>query len=215
MIVKFSYVTNWISIMSANNTNLLIRKSAFETNSSSCHVLTIGKSNKNRDELYLRQEDDGHLYIATYLDDYHWGYELLDDVTSRLSYILSSLTDFDNSYNRNYFYRLIRELKDYLYEQKIENVNGLLVDGIKVTWEDFNNFGYELKEIDIDKFIAHIGNQGSIDHESCGAFAAAFNSDDSVINFLFNSGSSVLVYNDNTDDLDERIKEVEAIAESE
>ena len=54
-----------------NNTNLLIRKSAFETNSSSCHVLTIGKSNKNRDELYLRKEDDGHLYIATYLDDYH------------------------------------------------------------------------------------------------------------------------------------------------
>lgn len=201
--------------MFTNNTNLLIRKSAFETNSSSCHVLTIGKSNKNRDQLYLRQEDDGHLYIATYLDDYHWGYELLDDVTSRLSYILSSLTDFDNSYNRNYFYRLIRELKDYLYEQKIENVNGLLVDGIKVTWEDFNNFGYELKEIDIDKFIAHVGNQGSIDHESCGAFAAAFNSDDSVINFLFNSGSSVLVYNDNTDDLDERIKEVEAIAESE
>ena len=200
--------------MSTNNTNLLIRKSAFETNSSSRHVLTIGKSNKNRDELYLRKEDDGHLYIATYLDDYHWGYELLDDVTSRLSYILSSLTDFDNSYNRNYFYRLIRELKDYLYEQKIENVNGLLVDGIKVTWEDFNNFGYELKEIDIDKFIAHVGNQGSIDHESCGAFTAAFNSDDSVINFLFNSGSSVLVYNDNTDDLDERIKEVEAIAES-
>ena len=198
-----------------NNTNLLIRKSAFETNSSSCHVLTIGKSNKNRDELYLRKEDDGHLYIATYLDDYHWGYELLNDVTGRLSYILSSLTDFNNSYNRNYFYRLIRELKDYLYEQKIENVNGLLVDGIKVTWEDFNNFGYELKEIDIDKFIAHVGNQGSIDHESCGAFTAAFNSDDSVINFLFNSGSSVLVYNDNTDDLDERIKEVEAIAESE
>lgn len=197
-----------------NNTNLLIRKSAFETNSSSCHVLTIGKSNKNRDELYLRKEDDGHIYIATYLDDYHWGYELLDDVTSRLSYILSSLTSYNSEHNGYCLYRLIRDLKDYLDKQKIGNINGLLVDGIKVTWEDFNDFGYELKEIDIDKFIAHVGNQGSIDHESYGVFADAFTSDDSVIIFLFNSGSSVLVYNDNSDDLDERIKEVRAIAES-
>lgn len=90
-----------------------IRKSVFETNSSSMHsVAIIGSNHFNKSK--LGSDKDNTVYIRP--GEYGWGYELLKSPTEKLSYVITMIRYHDENHDIEdsiYFKWLSEMVLDY------------------------------------------------------------------------------------------------------
>ena len=70
----------------------LIRNSVFETNSSSCHSISVGKT-----DVYdsISPDEDGKIILDSY--EFDWGPETFSDVEARLAYVFIYIRDWAHS----------------------------------------------------------------------------------------------------------------------
>lgn len=146
-----------------------IRRGVFETNSSSMHSISICWDGNNTELLH---PVDGVLDVQ--FDEFGWEQEEYNDVHTKLSYLLtyifSGCDAIECGEDRDEYKQLMRVLSKYC---GVECLNYLNCNEVNY-WQ----FGY-------------------IDHQSMDVPEECFESDDKLINFLFNPGSILITDNDN------------------
>lgn len=153
-----------------------IRRSCFETNSSSTHAICIAK--------YGYEKCD---YIEFHIGEFGWEFETYNDLYSRASYLITAI--FDS--NKSYADEKLKQLKDILDTHNIKYV--LPTPNVK-SWEYNGEIRYYY---DIDGYIDH--------SEDTHEFIEAVLSDsDKLMRYLF--GNSVIITgNDNSDLYNDRM----------
>lgn len=81
-----------------------IRQQVFETNSSSCHSITISNTGNLFQTLY--PDDNGN--IVLYGDEFGWGVETHNDVATKASYLVTHLKTVSD-HNEEMFVKVIKE----------------------------------------------------------------------------------------------------------
>lgn len=153
----------------------VVRRSVFETNSSSVHTLSIIK-NPEHLEIPEQVTIDTSAYFG-------WGRELFTDLNSKLSYIWLAIDDF--WYFRDIPYEETLKKREELHDTFKQK---LLECGVK-----------EINVIDSDSVTFN-----GIDHgdEAEEFIEAIFSDMDLFKNFLFDNESYIYTTNDNEDDYD-------------
>lgn len=151
---------------------LQIRNHTFETNSSSAHSFTLGEN----PEFLLRDINVQHSYVYDVVTDsiilrggeYGWGIETLTSWNERANYLLTQT--FYKMDTEGLQEKILRIMTEFLgYTVKFIGSND---------WED--------------------PNRAYVDHESTDLVDdILFGSDQDIINFIFNKGTTVLIDNDN------------------
>ena len=147
-----------------------IRRSCFETNSSSIHAICITKDD------YKKRN-----YIEFHIGEFGWEFDTYNDVYSRASYLITAIFNSD----KDYADEKLQQLKDLLDDNHIEYV----IPEPKVdSWE----YGGETRYYyDIDGYIDHVG-------ETREFVEAVLSDSDRLMRYLF--GDSIIVTgNDNGD----------------
>lgn len=134
-----------------------IRKSVFETNSSSSHSITINSSATNYTS--ISPDADGIITIDTKGYDFGWGYEDYNDFHSKACYCAIDQ----------------------------QNTESNLVMLQKVIMEHTG-----AKEVKL-----RIDPNSYIDHQSYGTSSDAFESEQTLKDFLFSKNSILIIDNDN------------------
>lgn len=147
-----------------------IRRSCFETNSSSTHAICITKDDyKKRD------------YIEFHIGEFGWEFDTYNDVHNRASYLITAIFNSD----KDYADEKLQQLKDILDDNAIEYV----IPTPKVdswTYDGETRYYYN-----IDGYIDHV--------EGTREFVEAVLSDsDKLFRYLFGD-SMVITGNDNSD----------------
>lgn len=153
----------------------VVRRSVFETNSSSVHTLSIIK-NPEHFEIPEQVTIDTSAYFG-------WGRELFTDLNSKLSYIWLAIDDF--WYFRDMPYEETLKKREELHNTFKQK---LLECGVK-----------EINVIDSDSVTFN-----GVDHgdEAEEFIEAIFSDMDLFKNFLFDSKSYIYTTNDNEEDYD-------------
>lgn len=81
-----------------------IRQHVFETNSSSCHSISISNTGNLFQTLY--PNDEGNIIL--YGDDFGWGIDTHNDVITKASYLVTHLKTISNE-NEDMFIKVIKE----------------------------------------------------------------------------------------------------------
>lgn len=104
----------------------IIRKSVFETNSSSTHVISITKHNNYNIPKHINFK----------FGEFDWEYETYKDMESKASYLYTMTEYFDGEYIKEFNKRelYLKKIKEYLDEE-----------GITYTFEDrkVNEYGWD------------------------------------------------------------------------
>lgn len=189
----------------------IIRKSAFETNSSSCHSLTF--TNKGDDKLSLKAElkrlenQYPDKIIPVVLEGYCGGDVWLSSVEDKLSYIFSDFCPEDIRHNLNEIERRFPE------DMHIEDLIRSFDSPFYIVRKGFNEEALKefLKVEQVADFINWIkkktgfdvrfepGNAGwvGIDHESCGKGRGIyFLPEEKRYAFLFSTENKIWVEHD-------------------
>ena len=147
-----------------------IRRSCFETNSSSTHAICIAKDGYEKAD-----------YIEFHIGEFGWEFETYCDVYSRASYLITAIFNSD----KDYADEKLQQLKDLLDDNHIEYV----IPEPKVdSWEYDGKTRYYYN---IDGYIDHVGETKEF------VEAVLFDSD-RLMRYLF--GDSIIVTgNDNGD----------------
>ncbi len=165
----------------------LIRKGVFETNSSSCHSITIeGKSGVYDDIPTV--EKDGSIFIRS--GEFGWEIENYDDFGSKASYIAVYIRDWVRD-----------EVKKSAFKEIFENI---IIETTGCDRVEYENFFWDQEETTyehngkIEKYMSSLG-EGYIDHQSVESsdYDYLFEDIDKLKNFLFNSNSILHTDNDN------------------
>lgn len=167
-----------------------VRRSVFETNSSSTHSLSITNGNLHESNLYV---DDFDNKVHVEFGEFGWEVKSYTDQYTKLQYLVTmlatteggGLTDIEDFFETNGFKKINELIKSYC------NCDGIVIDSeIKIDSYEWNgNVEYYL---DFD---------GYIDHQSCECyhnideFLDYYNTD--IINFIFNNGVVLHTDNDN------------------
>jgi hypothetical protein len=133
----------------------LIRKSTFETNSSSCHTLTIS----DVDEVYDTIEPDDEGTITFNGGEFGWGVDVYTDALTKANYIAVTLTLYSTSADTDVFEQVIKEqtgCKDIVYD--IDDDNSYIdhqsigcIPFSLTSYNDLRNFIFNPKSVlDID-----------------------------------------------------------------
>lgn len=149
----------------------LIRNSVFETNSSSCHSISVGKSGVFEGK---SPDDDGVLTIRP--QTFGWEQETYFDVDARLAYVSIYIRDWCSSDKKDYFQLMFNKVVgEHTGASQIE------FKGLPCTW---SSTGFD---------------EGSIDHQSVedGDLNHLFESTDKLKSFLFDKDSYIETDNDN------------------
>ena len=147
-----------------------IRRSCFETNSSSTHAICITKDDyKKRD------------YIEFHIGEFGWEFDTYCDVYSRASYLITAIFDC----GKDYADEKLQQLKDILDDNHIEYV----IPEPKVdSWEyDVETRYY----YNIDGYVDHAGATKEF-------IEAVLSDSDRLMRYLFGD-SMVITGNDNSD----------------
>jgi hypothetical protein len=159
-----------------------VRRSVFETNSSSTHSVSIRKGDV-RDSYLTVNPDDNKVHVE--LGEYGWGYESLRSQSERLSYLCTMLMMTEA--------RSIKAIEDIFETDGFKQINNLIAekcncDGIYLDDEiQIKDWG-----IDINGYIDH---QSCEDYSNIQDFLNEYNTD--IENFIFNDGVTVIIDNDN------------------
>lgn len=84
----------------------LIRHATFETNSSSCHSLSVAGPVKVYDSLF--PNDEGELIIPT--EDFGWNQDTFTDAESKLSYVMLYIRDWTNGSKKEDFTKILEDV---------------------------------------------------------------------------------------------------------
>ena len=177
----------------------LIRNNVFETNSSSCHTVTISDKVLPYDTIY--PESDGVIYIES--EDFGWSFEDRTNPHDKLSYIFIYLMKYYNIYSYEDRIKISREEYDKLeWSEKSEH--------LKTDEELFNEYIKNSKQFKLLKKVVceHTGANdlipklpcGYIDHQSIydKDLVNIFDNEKELKSFLFNPKSYLLTGNDNS-----------------
>ena len=147
----------------------LIRNGVFETNSSSCHSISIDKNNKNFTASSLYVDEDGCVTLTG--GEFGWEQEEYFDALTKANYCAQDIYGYDwrsDSYSLD------------------EYKKNMLIDVIK------EQTGCTDVLFDIQSL-----KDGYIDHESNGTSYRAFQNKEILRNFIFNRNSYLETNNDN------------------
>lgn len=148
----------------------LIRKKVFETNSSSCHSISI--ANTDNDKMFSQWSPDEEGNICLIGGEFGWEIARYNDPETKANYCVQSIasTSWD-------------KVEDITYEEnKLEMLK-------KVIKEQTGCYEVILNDTSI--------NNGYIDHQSDGVANEAFYSKEALRNFIFNKNSYLYTDNDN------------------
>lgn len=169
-----------------------IRRSVFETNSSSMHSVSI--SNKRN---YLYDEDcllvDVDDYVHVRFGEFGWEIESYNDAYSKLQYIVTMLVETEG--------RRVMSSDDLFETDGFKLINDAVADycHCKGIWID-SWMKMELYEWDGRKEL-YLEHDGYIDHQSHEDYSCVKDFLDdygvSITDFIFNSGVVVHTDNDN------------------
>jgi hypothetical protein len=160
-----------------NNMTRQIRKSVFETNSSSTHSIYISNKECVLDRLPV---DDGVCRI--YSGEFGWEFRDYYGAASKASYCMTYIFQMAQYYDTEekiykYNMEFSKHLLDMLTEVIMENTKAKSVEYVK---EEDNYYPY-----------------GYIDHQSSGVCGRAFENKEALKNFIFNPKSYLHTSNDN------------------
>jgi hypothetical protein len=149
-----------------------IRKSVFETNSSSMHSICISGGDNFVNYGQLR----GHF------DEYGWGYDRLDSVGEKLSYVLTSMRYHDYDIEEDSVETLLNS-KFYIW------LNEMIKD-------------YTGEEIDLEYSNSGYYSMGYVDHQSTDLLDEYWSDDETTFKenmkeLIFNSKYDIIIDNDN------------------
>ena len=162
----------------------VIRYGMFETNSSSCHSVTV-KGKYNKDDYVLIVNHSG--IISVYLDEYGWNGDPCDDFQSKLAYAMSMVLNTEypdfQYWNEDFFVdeNILEELDGYKMLLNAINERCKCKQIVIKRRRDFYPYGY-------------------IDHQSCEYASLQDFLDDwnvDVNRFLFDDNVVVHIDNDN------------------
>lgn len=163
-----------------------IRYGMFETNSSSCHSVTV-KGKYNKDDYVLIANHSGVISVS--LDEYGWDGDPCYDFDSKLAYAMSMVlhTEYPNFNHYD---------EDFVVDQEVlEDLNGykMLLNAIK---ERCKCNQIVIKRHNMDYYpYGYIDHQSYEDYDSLQDFLDDWNVD--VDRFLFDDGVVVHIDNDN------------------
>lgn len=157
------------------NTKIQIRQDSFETNSSSSHSISITTKGRESDgsgipvmEYFVDDSGVEHRNVVVLTgDEYGWGPDTLYSEWDKANYAATDLFLYDKS-----------EIKQEWLKEVIKEKTGatdVVWNPMKTKW----------------------GFSAYIDHQSVGTFGYEIHCKADIENFLFNSGSFVLVDHDN------------------
>lgn len=154
--------------------NIKIRKSVFETNSSSIHSICI--SGSDRFSKFPNEK------ISVDFDEYGWGYDRLDTAHQKLSYVLTSIQYYDSSVND--------EDIETLYESKY------------YVWLKEMVKDYCGCEINLEAYDSRWCSMGYVDHQSTDTLNEHWSHDESTFKenmkeLIFNDKYTIIIDNDN------------------
>lgn len=184
-----------------------IRKSIFETNSSSTHSVNIyGASNPPIYEYTLGEYvDPADHYIHIQFGEFGWGYDEYEDDFNKLQYLLTMILETHKATFGHGGIKTIDEfymLDDFLLVESIVTEHIPECKGICIFDDGFEFHEYDDPEIDINnESHGYLYHNGYIDHQSCedyhclGDFLEDWGV--SVEEFLFNPHVQLVIDNDN------------------
>jgi len=155
-----------------------IRKSVFETNSSSMHSLAVIGGDRMNHDIYTTLDENGVKKIPAHSGEHGWGYDTLKTPIEKLGYVTTMIQykdSVDEIPNSKYFGWLSEMIKDYT--------------------------GYELLYVPNspdDKWY----RDGYIDHQSTDILDDEWSSDEqefknNMRNVIFNDKYFIIIDNDN------------------
>lgn len=169
----------------------VIRRSVFETNSSSVHSISITNSDIKKSNLEVN--DDG--YIVVLPGEFGWGIENHRDQSTKLEYLVMMALETEGNdcatleqfYDTEGFQEINHEISSYC------SCKGIVLEGF-----NFERHSYVTEDKDEIFYITH---EGYIDHQSCEDYLSLKDFLDSyktnVVDFVFNSGINLHISNDN------------------
>lgn len=165
--------------------NKKIRKSVFETNSSSSHTLSI-KVGDNSDKIYTDVDNE----IVFVGGIFGWGFEKHKDATTKANYLAVLLMSFDDYYKR-YKKSNNNSFCDY-YEKNVDMFRKNFEQSIRNNQQVYS----------IDYYLSNDNRNiyySVIDHQSCEVEACykIFESIDDITNFIYNTNSELIIHHDN------------------
>ena len=185
-----------------------IRKSCFETNSSSMHAIVI--TNKEPKEIYTG-------YACEFrVGEFGWEHRRYMDVMDKASYLWTVIVNGSlKKVNEGTFYTSNydgKEYENYHLELDIENerykkIKQAIIDALVSI--GFKNDGWDIRfQEEFEKTSYGSLETGYVDHDPGIGFAEeiVFNKD-RLIRFLFNPSSFIETWNDNDWELDPKIEE--------
>lgn len=138
---------------------ILVRHGVFETNSSSCHSISISDTCDKYETLY---PDDEGVFTFTW-GEYGWGYETYHDAESKANYVATMCKEFgevseenDDQELRDLLESVITEhtgISKFMYDLEDAYIDHQSVDRDMYIWsrEDMKNFIFNPNsELDID-----------------------------------------------------------------
>ena len=183
-----------------------IRTGVFETNSSSCHSLSINRTSKadyNKDILkHCIWDDDNKLHVG--FEQFGWGYETYNDPLYKLEYALTMVLEtechnIDNFYETKGFKLIDEFVKDTL------ECDGVVIDD-EITKEEYQptKWDKEKKELVADLSrpkVTWLSSDGYIDHQSSENYSCLQDYlddwDVTLEDFVLNPGITLIIDNDN------------------
>ena len=173
---------------------VVIRRSVFETNSSSCHSISLGKGLINPDVLI--PDDEGNIIVRT--DEFGWEYDTFTEAYIKLSYLATYI------YNRKYV-SMTQDLIEKYYNPDSDTLD-IKVFNDETSEKYFNMLCDVIKEVtggnliikgkDRSNRITEFDHFGCIDHQSMVIPAGIFERNQ-IKEFIFNPKSVLTTDNDN------------------
>lgn len=171
----------------------VIRRSIFETNSSSSH--SVSKQKGTLQESYLSVRKDNKIHVE--FGEFDWGYERISDQYGKLQYLctMAACNNIDHV-----------TIEDFLNNDDFKELSYVIgeycgCDGIN--FESQNNLTVENNWVNTPKCIDF---NGYIDHQSMFPSFSEFlhdfgfdedNDKTNILNFVFNDGVTLIIDNDN------------------
>lgn len=147
----------------------LIRHSTFETNSSSCHTISVAEGVQTYDGVYV---NDLTNTVVIQPMEFGWNQDTFNDVDSKLSYAWIYINDWAGN-RKDQFMEMFRKVV-------LEHSGAQEICAVKSNYDKYSPYGH-------------------IDHKSVedGQLDFIFESEETLKNFLFSPESYIETDNDN------------------
>lgn len=163
--------------------NRVTRQAAFETNSSSTHSIVIANGNFMPDTLGVNSETNE---IDIFPGEFGWEIDSHNDAFTKASYCLTEILSCAKV-NESVKSFTQKDVRSVVSNSHIQNLLNDFFDVIQ------NSTSHKVRIHSCDDYYGW----GYIDHQSAGTASEAFESQETLRNFIFNPQSCLSTDNDN------------------